>query len=400
MPSSGFQWISQVIVVIGVNVRTIPQRLGASLAAVVGVAGVVVVMVSVLSIAEGFKRTLDATGSDDTAIVMRSGSVTEMNSVLALEDTRIIAAAPGVLRSEEGPVASAELFVVVDLPKRSTGTAANVPLRGVQPSAFAVRDEVNIVDGRPFKPGLNELIAGAGVAAQFAGIEVGSTVRFGESDWEVVGVFSAGETVAESELWCDAKVLQPAYMREGTFQSVYAKLESFEAYDPFKDALMTDPRLDVSVLRETEYYAGQSRTLHGLITVLGFIVAILMGVGAVFGAVNTMYSAVSARTREIATLRALGFGGGPVVLSVLTESLLLALIGGVTGGVGAYLAFNGFQTATLNWESFSQVVFSFRVTPGLLIQGVLYALLLGLVGGLFPAIRAARIEVAPALREL
>lgn len=394
------RWISQCLTVVAMNVRTIPQRLGASLAAAVGVAGVVAVMVAVLSMAEGFRVTLESTGSEDSVIVMRGGSQTEMNSSLELEDTRLIADAPGILSTERGPVVSAELFVIVDIPKRSTGTVANVPLRGVQPEAFEVREQVEIVEGRRFDEGQAELIAGIGAAEQFAGLDPGSTLRFGKSEWEVVGLFAAGGSVAESELWCDVKVLQPAYMRENNFQAVYAKLESPDSFRELKDALTTDPRLDVTVLRETEYYAQQSRTLRSLITVLGVLVAVLMGIGAVFGAINTMYSAVSARTREIATLRALGFGGGPVVLSVLVESVLLALAGGLCGGAIAYLAFNGFRTSTLNWESFSQVTFAFQVTPSLLLQGVVYSVLLGLVGGVLPAIRAARLEVATALREL
>jgi putative ABC transport system permease protein len=400
MARSPIRWLSQTAAITWVSIRTIPQRLGASLAATVGVAGVVAVMVAVLAMAAGFRATLETSGSPDTALVMRSGSETEMNSILAQEETRIIADAPGVLRNEQGPVASAELFVIVDVPKRSTGTVANVPLRGVQPAAFDVRGEVRIVEGRNFEPGRNELIAGTGAAAQFAGLDVGSKLRLGELEWTVVGLFSAEGTVAESELWCDARVLQPAYRRGSSYQSVYAKLESPEAYDRFKDALTADPRVDVSVIRETDYYARQSRTIYQIITYLGALVAGLMGIAAVFGAINTMYSAVAARTREIATLRALGFRGGSVVVSVLVESLLLAVAGGAIGAVGAYVVFNGYQTTTLNWESFSQVTFAFAVTPALMVDGILYATLIGLLGGLAPAIRAARVQVASALREL
>ena len=395
-----FAWISQVAVVSLLNLRTLKERRGSSAVAVLGVAGVVAVFVAVLSMAEGFRATLATTGSPDTAIVMRGGTDTEMNSVLSREDTRIIADAPGVLHTTKGPVASAELFVIVDLPKRSTGTAANVPLRGVQPSAFAVREELSIVEGRNFLPGRNEIIAGSGDAQEFAGIELGSVLRLGKNEWTVVGVFSSGGTAAESELWCDASVLQPAYRRGTTFQSVYAKLISPEAFDEFKDALTADPRLNVKVMRESDYYAEQSRMLHGLITGLGTLVAGLMGIGAVFSALNTMYTAVSARTREIATLRALGFGGSPVVVSVLMESVLLSLVGGALGAGLAYVGFDGFRTATLNFQTFSQVAFAFAVTPALLAQGMLYAAVMGLIGGIFPAIWAARMPVATALREL
>ena len=393
-------WLSQVAAVSLLNLRTLKERRGSSAVAVLGVAGVVAVFVAVLSMAEGFRATLATTGSPDTAIVMRGGTDTEMNSILSREETRIIADAPGVLHTAEGSITSAELFVIVDLPKRSTGTAANVPLRGVQPSAFAVREELSIVEGRNFLPGRNEIIAGSGAAQEFAGLELGSVLRLGKNEWTVVGVFSSGGTAAESELWCDASVLQPAYRRGTTFQSVYAKLTSPEAFDEFKDALTADPRLNVKVMRESDYYAEQSRMLHGLITGLGTLVAGLMGIGAVFSALNTMYTAVSARTREIATLRALGFGGSPVVVSVLMESVLLSLVGGALGAGLAYVGFDGFRTATLNWQTFSQVAFAFAVTPALLVQGMLYAGVMGLIGGIFPAIRAARMPVAAALREL
>ncbi|HSG40244.1 MAG TPA: FtsX-like permease family protein, partial [Thermoanaerobaculia bacterium] len=349
--------------------------------------------------AEGFLKTMTSSASADTAVILRAGSDSEMMSGLQREETRIIAEAPGVLRGQ-GPVASSELYVVVDVPKRSTGTDANVPLRGVQPAAFQVRSEVEIIQGRNFQPGRNEVIVGKAAAAEFAGLDLGSRLRWGESEWTVVGIFAADGALSESEIWCDVGVLQPAYRRGSTFQSVYAKLESPAAFDRFKDALTTDPRLDVKVIRETDYYAEQSQLLYNIITGLGFGIAGLMGLGAIFGALNTMYTAVSARTREIATLRALGFQSGPVVVSVLAESLLLALIGGAVGAAAAYFALNGYQAATMNWASFSQVAFSFAVTPRLLVQALVFALLMGLIGGLFPAIRAARLPVATALREL
>jgi putative ABC transport system permease protein len=395
-----FNWFSQVAAVTWLNLRTIGERRGASLAAIFGVAGVVAVFVAVLSIAEGFRRTMTSTASPDTAIVLRSGSDNEMMSGLGREATRIVSDAPGVRRAAQGPAASAELYVVVDLPKRSTNTDANVPLRGVQPGAFAVRDEIEIIEGRRFQEGRNEIIAGKAAAAEFAGLEVGNRLRWGQNEWTVVGIFEAKGGLSESEIWCDVGVLQPAYRRGETFQSVYAKLDSAEAFTQFKDTLTADPRLDVKVIREVDYYADQSRLLYNIISGLGSIIAILMAIGAVFGALNTMYSAVASRTREIATLRALGFRSGPVVLSVLAESLFLSLLGGAIGAAVAYFGFNGYQASTLNWASFSQVAFAFTVTPRLLIQGVVYALLMGLIGGLFPAIRAARLPVATALREL
>ncbi|MPY90147.1 MAG: FtsX-like permease family protein [Luteitalea sp.] len=393
-------WLSQLAAVTAVNIRSIPQRFGSSAVAVVGIAGVVIVFVAVLSIGRGFRAAMTTAGDPQTALVMRAGSDSEMSSTIEREHVQIIKDAAGILRGPDGPVASAELFVIVNHPKASTGTDANVPLRGIEPSAFAVRDEVRIVDGRRFETGRNEIIVGRAATGQFEGLEVGRTVRWGQNTWTVVGIFEAGGGISESEIWCDAGVLQPAYRRGNTYQAVYAKLESPEAFQTFKDALTTDPRLDVDVERETDYYAEQSTVLTQLITTLGFAIAGLMGIGAIFGAVNTMYTAVATRTREIATLRALGFGGGPVVFSVLAESAVLALIGGVLGGLAAWAVFDGVQTSTINWQSFSQVAFAFRVTPELLLQGLFYALVMGLLGGLLPAIRAARLPVVVALREL
>jgi putative ABC transport system permease protein len=393
-------WLSQVVAVSLLNLRTIPQRIGSSLVAVVGIAGVVTVFVAVLSTAEGFRSTMQSTGSPDMAVVMRAGSDSEMVSVLSRDDVRIISEAAGVRRGGQGPMASAELFVIVDLPKRTTNSTANVSMRGIGPNAFAVRPNVKIVQGRAFETGRNELIVGRYAAAQFAGTEVGRTLRFGRAEWTVVGVFDAGGTVADSELWCDAAVLQPVYQRGTTFQTVYARLESTAAFTAFKDALTSDPRVNLKIVRETDYYAEQSQMITRLISTIGVGIALLMGIGAVFGAVNTMYTAVAVRTREIATLRALGFGGGPVVVSVLAESLLLALVGGLIGGALAYAGFNGFRTTTMNWQTFSQVAFAFAVKPGLILSGIVYALVMGLLGGLLPALRAARLPVVAALREL
>ncbi|MCB1127999.1 MAG: ABC transporter permease, partial [Verrucomicrobiae bacterium] len=292
-----------------------------------------------------------------------------------------------------------ELFAVINLPKRSTGTDANVPLRGVQPAAFRVRDGVRIIAGRRFEPGRNEVIAGRAAAGEFGGLELGGSLRVGKQQWRIVGLFATDGGLAESEVWTDARVFQGAYQRGNSFQSVLVRLTSADAFDGFQQFLERDPRLNVKALRQDDYYREQSQLVSNLITGLGSIIAALMAVGAVFGALNTMYSAVAARSREIATLRALGFHGGPVVLSIVLESALLALTGGLLGGIGAYLAFDGFQAATMNWQSFSQVAFAFDVTPALLLQGVACAAVIGLIGGLFPALRAARLPVVTALRE-
>ncbi|HWN95577.1 MAG TPA: ABC transporter permease [Methylomirabilota bacterium] len=391
--------LSQIISVTLFSLRTIPERKGSAFAAAVGIAGVVAVFVGVLSIAEGFKAAMKVSGSDDVAIVLRSGADTEMTSGLSREETRLIADAPGVARTADGPLASAELFVIINLPKRSTGTDANVPFRGVGKSAMDVRSDIKIIEGRAFEPGRNEIIAGAGAARAFAGLELGKKLRIGQNEWEVVGVFSGGSGAAESEIWTDSAVLQPAYNRGDSFQSMYAKLASPAAFQQFKDALTTNPQLKVKALRQSEFLAEQSSMLTAFIENIGVGIAALMALGALFGALNTMYSAVAARTREIATLRALGFGTTPIILSVMFESLALALSGGSVGAIAAYFAFDGFKAATINWQTFSQVAFAFTVTPKLLVSAIVWAALLGLLGGLFPAIRAARLPIALALRE-
>ena len=393
-------WISQTLAVIGVTLRSIPQRLGSSVVAVIGIAGVVIVFTAVLSIAEGFKAAMRGTGDPQTVIVLRSGSDTEMTSGLSGEEARLISEVPGIERGPDGVHASPELFVIVGHPLRRSGTDANVPLRGVTLSALQVRPLVRIIEGRMFTPGTNEIVVGRAASRQFAGLHVGTDVKWGESSWRVVGIFDADGATAESELWCDAKVLQPAYRRGNSYQSVYARLESIDGFQAFKDRLTTDRRLSVTVLREPDYYAQQSQVMQTLIRRIGIGIAVLMGLGAIFGAVNTMYSAVANRTREIATLRALGFGRTPVVVSVLIESLILSLVGGAIGGLLAWAAFDGYQTATMNWQSFSQVAFAFAVTPALLSQGLFYAAVMGIFGGLLPAIRAARLPVVTALREL
>jgi len=393
-------WISQTIAVTGVTLRSIGQRLGSSVVAIIGIAGVVVVFIAVLSIAEGFSKAMRGTGDPRTVIVLRSGSDTEMTSGLSGEDARLITEAPGLEQGPDGPHASPELFVIVGHPLKRSGTDANVPLRGLSPAALKVRPAFELGEGRMFTPGTNEIVVGRAASQQFSGLTLGATVRWGEASWQVVGIFDADGSVAESEIWCDARVLQPAYRRGNSYQSVYARLESVDSFQQFKDALTTDPRLTVTVIREPEYFAQQSRVLQTVIRSIGFGIAALMGLGAIFGAVNTMYSAVANRTREIATLRALGFGGLPVVVSVLAEATLLSVVGGLIGGALAWAAFDGYQTATMNWQSFSQVAFAFAVTPSLLVRAMLYALVMGLLGGLAPAIRAARLPVVTALRQL
>ena len=392
--------LNQIFAVTWLNLRNLPQRVGSSVVAVIGVAAVVLVFAAVLSMAKGFERTMISAGSDDTAIIMRSGSTSELNSGLSNEQTLIIAESPGVLKDGDATVMSAELYVVVDVKKKSTDTDANVPFRGVQSGAFDVRKNVLLVDGRMFEPGKNEIIVGRSAQQEFAGLATGSIIRFGQTEWSIVGSFEAGGSVSESELWTDVRVLQGAYRRGNSFQSVRVKLQSEASLEELKAALEADPRISPDVMSEKEYYSGQAAPLSQFIKLIGYPLTILMAIGAVFGALNSMYSSVSVRGKEIATLRALGFGPLSILVSTMIESTMLALVGGVLGGAIAYLAFNGFQVSTLNGASFSQVVFDFAVTADLLIDGLIAALIIGAFGGLFPAIRAARLPVAQALREL
>ena len=393
-------WLSQIAAVTGVTIRSIPQRLGSSIVAIIGISGVIIVFTAVLSIAEGFRAAMRGTGDPQTVIVLRAGSDTEMTSGLSGETARLITEVPGIEHGSDGVHASRELFVIIAVPLKRSGTDANVPLRGLTPAALTVRPQLRIVEGRMFTSGTNEIVVGRAASRQFENLVVGSTVRSGKTSWNVVGIFDAQGSVAESELWCDASVLQGAYQRGNSFQSVYLRLESVDGFQGVKDALTTDPRLNVTVIREPDYYAQQSQVLQAVIRYVGFSIAALMGLGAIFVAVNTMYSAVANRTREIATLRALGFGSFPVVMSVMAEAGLLALIGGLIGGGLAWLAFDGYQTATMNWQSFSQVAFAFAVTPALLLQGLIYAVGIGLLAALLPAFRAARLPVVTALRQL
>jgi putative ABC transport system permease protein len=382
------------------NLRSLKARWTSTVVAVLGIAGTVGVFVAMLSLARGFKATLVESGSVQNAIVRRAGSTSEMESVVTLDQARVIEDAPGVERGSAGPLVSPEVVVVAPFPLKTTGTDANVQVRGVSPRVLSVRNSVRITAGRFFHPGLNELVVGRNVAQSYVGFELGKTVRFGGGSWNVVGVFDAGGTAFDSELWCDADVLNQVYLRpRNIVQSVTVRLTSPEALIQFKDALTSDPRVTVQVDREVDYYEKQSRQLTTLITVLGAIVAVVMGIGAVFGALNTMYSAVAERSREIATMRALGFGTGSVVMSFVFEALCIALVGGLLG-CAAVLPLNGLTTGAMNWQTFSHLAFAFRISPSLLGAGLIFALGMGMVGGVPPAIRAARQRVAVALREL
>lgn len=392
--------LAQIVAITSMNVRNMSQRAASSIVALIGIAGVVTVLIGVLSIAEGFRAVLEISGSDQVAIVLRNGATDEMGSGLSQEQTRIIADAKQAARDEQGPIVSPELYVVVDVPLKSTGTAANVPLRGVGPQAVKLRSNFKIVEGANFTPGKFEVVVGKGASMQFSGLTVGSQLRLGNANWTITGIFEDRGSVAESEIWTDATVLQGAYNRGTSYQSMRVKLTSPRAMNAFKDGLSTDPRLNVRVFSEKQYYAEQSKILVTLVSTIGTAIAVLMGLGAIFAALNTMYSAVSARTREIATLRALGFGSEPVIASVLVEALLIGLVGGVLGMIVSYIAFNGVRASTMNFATFSQLTFAFNVTPKLLVLGLAYALILAFIGGLLPSLRARKLPITTGLREL
>ncbi len=383
------------------NLRSVTARWKAAVVSVIGIAGTVGVFVAMLAMAKGFQATLISSGSTSNAIIRRAGASSEMDSGVSLDQLRVIADAPEVARNSAGvPLSSPEIVVIGAFQLMKSGTDANVQIRGMTPVVLDVRPSVAITRGRFFNEGLAELVVGSNAVEAYRGLDLGSTVSFGGQDWQVVGIFDAGGSAFDSEIWCDHTVLAQAFKRPATVaSSVTVRMTSPTDFDALKDTLTSDPRLTVQVEREQEYYARQSQMVSTLIRVLGFLVAFVMAIGAVFGALNTMYSAVAARSREIATMRALGFGGGSVVLSFMFESMLVALIGGVLGCI-AVLPLNGFTAGTMNWQTFSHLAFAFQVTPGLLIAGIAFALLMGLVGGVLPAVRAARMQVAPALREL
>ncbi|HEY4126451.1 MAG TPA: ABC transporter permease [Gammaproteobacteria bacterium] len=393
------RWLYQLYTVCLLNLGNLKARLDSSLVAVIGFTGVIMVFVAVFAIRDGFDSTLRESGSPDVAVVLRGGAGAEVNSVLSVNDAKLIAEAPGIQQSSGSvPVASGELLVQLSMPKIDSDTDANVPFRGVDANAFLVHEKVRVVEGRNFQPGLNEVVVGLRASHQYKGLHLNDTIRSGPYSWKVVGLFDDGG-VYSSEVWGDLTVMQAAYKRGSSVESVYVKLAGPEGYRQFKDYLTSNPQLTVSVDRETDFYAEQSKAMNAFITYAGAFIALLMGIGAIFGAVNTMYNSVSSRAAEIATLRALGFGRSPVLLSVLVEGMLLGLAGGIVGGILAYLLFNGIETSTMG-SNFAQIAFSFRVTPDLLVRGAIYALLMGMLGGLLPAIRAVRMPIASSLRQL
>jgi putative ABC transport system permease protein len=385
---------------ISYNFRSIRARWTSAIVAVLGIAGTVGVFVAMLSLANGFKATLVASGSPGNALILRAGSPTEMMGGVTLDSVRVVQDAPGVARDSSGPLVTQEVVGVMPFPLISTGTDANVQVRGVSPNVLRVRTFARINEGRMFQPGLSEIVVGRNASKTYIGLTLGNTVQFGGGRWQVVGIFDAGGSAFDSEIWCDAKLLNEILKRpDNIFQSVTVHLASPQTFQQFKDAVTSDPRMNVDVTREIDYYAKQSTTMTRLITVLGSLVAVIMAIGAVFGALNTMYSAIAERGREIATMRAVGFSSSNVILSFLFEALSISFLGGILGCL-AVLPLNGLTTNTMNFQTFSNVAFAFKITFDLLLLGIVFALVMGVLGGILPAIRAATRPVAVALREL
>jgi putative ABC transport system permease protein len=390
--------LAQIFAITGINIKSIPERWATSLVIVIGLAGVVAVFTALLAMANGFSSTLRATGRQDAVIMMRGGSDAELNSGLDREQTDLLKQMPGIRLGADGkPQSSAEMMVIAELIRKDdTKNGANITVRGVDPAAFALRPNLRIVNGRNFTPGLRELIVGAGVLRQFQGAEIGKVVRMRGSDWTVVGAFESGDA-HDSELWTDINVARTTFGRTGS-SSILAALDGADGLEKLKAGVAADPRLNVDVIRELDYFNAQTKQFRATIGFLAGIVTLIMALGAVFAALNSMYAAVAARGKEIATLRAIGFGGAPVLFSVMIEALLLALSGGILGALIAYVLFNNMSVSTLG-QNFTQVVFNFKVTPALVIQGLIIAVVIGMVGGFLPALRAARLPVTTSLRE-
>jgi putative ABC transport system permease protein len=401
---------SQIAAVTGMNLRNIPQRWSSSLVAVLGIGGVTLVLIALLSIAAGFQAALEGSGSEDVAIIMRAGSTNELSGGFGTDTVTVVGDAPGIRKAAAGkgvdaslvgkPILSPELYVLVDGKMKGKDASTNLPLRGVSPMAPLVRKSFDLVEGRMFREGTNEVVVGNGVVQSYDGLEVGKTVRWGGANWTVVGRFTDKAGIAESEVWGDTRVVQQAWRRGNSFQSIRVKLENAAALKTLKDALTKDPRVRVDVKSERAFYVDQQKLMSTIINYVGWTLAIMMGIAALFAALNTLYNAVANRVREIATLRALGFGGFPVMFSVLVEAMILGSVGGLIGGVLALIFLNGMHSSTMNWASFSQMTFAFTVTPRLMVTGIIYGLILCFVAGILPGIRAARLPITAGLREL
>ncbi len=392
--------MKQILAITGMNIRTILQRSGASIVIIIGIAGSVAVMVSLLAMAEGLSKTIASTGQEDRALIFREGSNSEMSSGIAMTDLAIIENTQGIKKSEDGPMIAAEIFTIIDLKKKGAVDTSNLPLRGVQEMSFKIRPELKIVEGKNFFPGKGEIIVGKGAANEYEGLELGNKIKIRDSEWTVVGIFSTGGDVHESEIWADLAVTQGAFRRGASASIAIVQMEENASITDLGATLELDPRLDLKVQGEVDFYEEQSSGASSLIQVFGYTVAVIMAIGAVFAALNTMYSAVSTRLVEIGTLRAVGFHGSSVLFALMIESMFLALLGGLLGAGLSYLIFNGYTVSTLASVSFTQTAFDFAVTGEIIGQGMILALIVGFLGGVLPARRAATQDITEALRAI
>tara|TARA_Y100000815_G_scaffold74951_1_gene63698 strand:+ start:2351 stop:3529 length:1179 start_codon:yes stop_codon:yes gene_type:complete len=392
--------MKQILAITGMNIRTILQRSGASIVIIIGIAGSVAVMVSLLAMAEGLSKTIASTGQEDRALIFREGSNSEMSSGIAMTDLAIIENTQGIKKSEDGPMIAAEIFTIIDLKKKGAVDTSNLPLRGVQEMSFKIRPELKIIEGKNFFPGKGEIIVGKGAANEYEGLELGNKIKIRDSEWTVVGIFSTGGDVHESEIWADLAVTQGAFRRGASASIAIVQMEENASITDLGATLELDPRLDLKVQGEVDFYEEQSSGASSLIQAFGYTVAVIMAIGAVFAALNTMYSAVSTRLVEIGTLRAVGFHGSSVLFALMIESMFLALLGGLLGAGLSYLIFNGYTVSTLASVSFTQTAFDFAVTGEIIGQGLILALIVGFLGGLLPARRAATQDITEALRAI
>tara|TARA_Y100000590_G_scaffold70886_1_gene77690 strand:+ start:3593 stop:4771 length:1179 start_codon:yes stop_codon:yes gene_type:complete len=392
--------MKQILAILGMNLRTILERSGSSIVIIIGIAGSVAVMVSLLAMAEGLSNTISSTGEEDRALIFRDGSNSELSSGIYIPQLPIIESVPGIRNSEDGPMIAAELFTIIDLKKKGADDTSNLPLRGVQPMSFKIRPEVEIIKGENFFPGRGEVIVGEGAYKEYEGLEIGDSLKIRDSQWKVVGIFSTGGDVHESEIWADLTVTQGVFRRENSASIAIVQMENKAIISDFAASLELDPRLDLKVQGEADFYSKQSSGASGVIQTFGYVVAIIMAIGSVFAALNTMYTAVSTRLVEIGTLRAVGFQGGAVLFALMIESMLLALTGGLLGAGLSYLIFNGYTVSTLASGSFTQTAFDFAVTGDIVGQGLMLALIVGFLGGVLPARRAATQDITEALRAI
>lgn len=388
--------ISETLAVVAMNIRSLPQRIWMSLATLFAVAIVVAVLLAFLAMVNGFQETVQNTGSDEFAVIMRAGSQSEINSVLLREQINLIEVAPGIAQDDRGPIISGELYVIVDAKKRGTGSKVNLPLRGISSRGIEVRQGFDLVAGRMFEPGRNELVVGRSALQEFTGFELGNTVRLGKTEWSVVGVFAADGSVFGSEIWADLKTVQSQFNRGSSVQLMRVKLQQPGNLEPLKAYAEKEPQLNLDIKTERQYYIDQSQSMKALIY-MGWGLSIAMALGALAGALNTMYTSVAQRATEIATLRAIGFSGTSAFFGTLIESLALAVIGGLIGALAAMIFFDGLTASTLG-GNFTQIVFDFSISFASVLDAVKLALCIGLIGGFFPALRAARLPVQLAFR--